>query len=117
MNTVKVKEYIILALIVLVLGSTVIYPITYWLSATDETVYVEERYTKIYDNENKYMIQSEDEVFENRDTILFLKFNSSDFQLDLEPESCYSVRVAGWRVPLFSWYRNIVRISEKVECN
>lgn len=57
---------------------------------------------------HKYLVYTENETFENTDSILFLKFNSSDFQRRLDGQK--TVTVAGWRVPFLSMYRNIVKI-------
>lgn len=47
-------------------------------------------------------------TFENRDSWLFLKFNSEDVQGDLEVGRTYRVTTNGWRVPFLSMFRNIV---------
>ncbi len=58
---------------------------------------------------NKYIVFSEKgEVFENTDSILYLKFSSSDVQGHLKIGKEYEVKVAGWRIPFFSTYRNII---------
>lgn len=60
---------------------------------------------------SKFIVYSENEVFENTDSWLFMKFDSSDIQNDLSIGETYKIKVAGWRVPFFSWYRNIVAIK------
>lgn len=84
-----------------------------FIKSTDEIVIVKiidkERVTK--QNSSKYLIYTEDEVFENTDTILFLKFNSSDVYSKLDKDKEYELLVYGWRIPLISWYRNIVEIK------
>jgi hypothetical protein len=59
---------------------------------------------------SKFMVYADSEVFENTDSVLFLKFNSADYQNKLLVGNTYDVKVVGWRVPLLSWYRNIVEI-------
>lgn len=61
----------------------------------------------------KYLVFTNNEVFENTDSFLFMKFNSSDLQNQLEPGKDYTVLVAGWRIPLFSTYRNIIKIKNE----
>ena len=61
---------------------------------------------------SKYLIFTEDEVFENTDSLLVFKFNSSDIQGKLKIGETYQVRVYGWRVPIFSMYRNIIEIEK-----
>lgn len=60
---------------------------------------------------HKFLVYSDTEVFENTDTLVFLKFNSTDFQNKLKVDSTYQVRVVGWRLPFFSSYRNIIEFK------
>lgn len=60
---------------------------------------------------SKYLIFTETETFENSDTILYLKFDSSDVYSNLKQGEEYKVLVYGWRIPFLSMYRNIVRIE------
>lgn len=57
---------------------------------------------------SRYIIYTDVEVFENTDTLLLGKFDSSDTYRLLEEGSTYNFRVYGWRVPFLSWYRNII---------
>lgn len=67
---------------------------------------------------SKYLIFTDREVFENTDTILFLKFNSSDIYGAIQPDHTCEFRVVGWRVPFLSWYRNIISARcEKTQQN
>lgn len=56
------------------------------------------------------------EIFQNRDKLLMGKVNSADVQQALDEGLCYQFKVIGWRVPLFSMFRNIVEYTE-VPCN
>lgn len=57
---------------------------------------------------SKYLIFTDQETFENVDSWLALKFNSSDvYGSIIEGAKCEFV-VTGFRVPLLSWYRNIL---------
>jgi hypothetical protein len=49
----------------------------------------------------------EKEVFENSDSLFQWKWNSSDFQQELEIGKTYTFKVYGYRVPFLSWFRNI----------
>ena len=64
---------------------------------------------------SKYLVFGKNEVYQNTDMFVIRKFNSSDFHRDIQPGKTYRFTVAGWRVPLFSWYRNIIRFEEVVE--
>lgn len=56
----------------------------------------------------KYLVFTDEEgVFENKDSVLFLKFDSSDVFNQLKEGGEYSCDVYGWRFGLFSWYPNI----------
>lgn len=63
----------------------------------------------------KYLVfTKEGEVFENTDTILRAKKNSSDLYGQLDVGKKFTCTVNGWRVPLFSWYRNLLHCKEVV---
>lgn len=65
------------------------------------------------DDADKYMVETEDETFENTDTLMFWKFNSSDLQRELKQHNGpVRVKVAGWRSTMLSSYRNIIEIVE-----
>lgn len=69
---------------------------------------------KSYSGKNDgYIVWFEDEngtqyEFENEDSLLKGKWNSSTIQGKLEEGATYNITTTGWRVPLFSWYPNIV---------
>lgn len=111
----KAQTKLIIGFILLTLVLTIGHAAAYKSSATEIEIYVKEkdRITQGSgeDISSKFLIYSETEVFENTDSFLFLKFNSSDFQNRLEEDSTYTVIVAGWRVPFLSQYRNIVEIK------
>lgn len=75
-------------------------------------VLVEEKERVTDGNQSKYLIFTEHEVFENTDTILFFKWNSSDVYSRLkEGRVCSSITVNKWRIPLLSTYRNIIEAN------
>lgn len=89
------------------------YPTTYYNSQETVTIeVVDKERIGLNDNEYKYLVYSENEVFENTDTIFYLKYRSSDLQRDLEEGQTFTVKVVGWRVPFLSWHRNIISIKE-----
>lgn len=109
-NEVRNTRYFLYILLVAVLLFG--YPTAYYLSSetVDITVKDKERIT-IGNSENissKFIIYSKNEVFENTDSWLFFKFNSADYQNKLEVGRTYKVKVAGWRIPFLSMYRNVV---------
>lgn len=77
------------------------------------TVKDKERVVDRGGDEARYLIWSEDgETFENVDTLIKGKFNSSDIYGQLERGKTYSCKVHGWRNGFFSMYRNIINCSE-----
>ncbi len=65
--------------------------------------------------ESKYLIFCEDETLENSDSLLYLKFNSSDVYGELKRNEVYFLSVYGLRIPILSMYRNIISINSVVE--
>lgn len=63
------------------------------------------------DISSKYVIYTDKEVFENTDDLILGKFESSDFQNKLKIDSTYQVTVVGWRVPILSMHRNVIKIN------
>lgn len=72
---------------------------------------------RTHSDDEKYLVFGEDPdgnvmVFENTDNLLRGKWDSSNFQGELRIGKTYEVTVIGYRVPLFSWYENIIDIKE-----
>ncbi len=68
---------------------------------------------RIVDRGNTFLVlknisNGKTEVFENEDSLLFWKFNSTDFVKDIKPGVIYHFKVNGLRIPIFSMYRNIL---------
>ncbi|WP_157491684.1 hypothetical protein [Maribacter thermophilus] len=65
------------------------------------------------DNINsKFLVYSEEEILENRNSLLYLKFNSAEYQDKLNIGQTYTVKVVGWQTPFLSFYRNIVLLKD-----
>lgn len=62
--------------------------------------------------ECKYIVFTDNEVFQNVDSLLALKFNSSDIQNQLMDGGSYTFKVNGIRSQAFSLYRNILEIEK-----
>jgi len=62
--------------------------------------------------DSKYLIYTDVETFEDVDSWIYFKFNSSDVYGALKEGTTYKFTVYGWRVPFMSWYRNIVRFEK-----
>lgn len=59
-----------------------------------------------------YLVFTDEETFSNEDSLLFLKFNSSDLHGKFGEGKAYDMKVQGWRVPFLSMYRNVVWMKE-----
>lgn len=57
---------------------------------------------------SKWLIFTDQEVFQNSDSRWALKFNSADFQGRIQVGQTCTFTVVGWRVPFMSMYRNII---------
>jgi hypothetical protein len=110
----------VIGVCVLLLAAVFSYPIAYRSSAETMTVTVsdKERTTSVSGEStiSRYLIFSEEgEVFENTDSVLYLKFDSSDVQGHLKRGQKYEVKVAGWRIPFLSSHRNIIRVVSDIQ--
>ena len=64
---------------------------------------------------SKYLVFGENKAYQNTDMFVIRKFTLSDFSRDIKPGKTYRLKVAGWRVPIFSWYGNIIAFEEVEE--
>jgi hypothetical protein len=60
-----------------------------------------------------YLVFTDDETYENIDSPAYLKFNSSDLQGKLIMTGKFKIEYYGFRVPILSMYKNIIK-AEKV---
>lgn len=64
---------------------------------------------------SKYLVYTDEEVFENTDEPFYLKFNSSDVYGMLKVNEKYELSISGWRIKVFSAYRNIISAERMVD--
>lgn len=64
-------------------------------------------------NSSRYLIFAKQETLQNTDTWLALKFNSSDIYGKISVGQNCTFKVTGFRIPFFSWYRNILSATCK----
>lgn len=100
-----------LVTIALPLASLLLIPLTTQDSQTF-TVQKLERVINTNGKGAKYLVFTKDETFENTDELIFFKFNSSDVHGMMKEGNIYKAQVVGIRVPILSWYRNIIAIEE-----
>ncbi len=106
----KLKE----VLIVLAVGLLIITPLLYTYGTQEVlTITIKEKERVRSGDSDKYLVWADSETFENSDSLLHWKFNSSDTYGQLEVGKTYVVRVYGWRISFLSYYRNIITITEK----
>jgi len=104
--------FVIGAAIVLMI---VVYIFALHATAEEVTIHVNKLDDQAHGNGHKYMVFAEGEVFEDTDSIIFLKNNSSDVWGELKEGHSYVVEVAGWRSTWFSSYRNIIDVKQEVK--
>ena len=63
-----------------------------------------------------YLVFTDKGVLKNSDSILNLKFNSSDMHSELDPGNVYNLKTVGIRAGVLSSYPNIIKVG-KVEVN
>lgn len=66
----------------------------------------------VTNNDSKYLVFTDNGVYENTDTIWNGKFNSSDLYANIKEGKKYTCDVVGWRVPFLSWYPNLISCEE-----
>ncbi|MFA1509898.1 DUF1523 family protein [Priestia aryabhattai] len=87
-------------------------------SNTNEyTVTVTGKEVKNTKETSKYLIFTEDKngspkVFEDTDSVVRMKFNSSDIYAQLEEGKTYEIDTYGFRIPPLSLYENIYDVKE-----
>jgi len=103
--------------IVLIVIGVGVYTAAYMSTINEVTITVTDK-ERIVENhsssgvDSKYLVFTEDEVYENTDNMIFGKFKSSKLQGSLKVDSTYNVKVVGWRIGIFSSYKNIIKIVE-----
>ena len=112
-KTSKFSLYLVYGLMILGTG---IVPLALSIASKEDiTIAVEDKERIVNRDASKYLIFTEEEVFENTDEWLYFKFNSSDIYGQLKEGRTYNVTVVGRRIPFFSSYRNILDINAEEE--
>ena len=115
----KNSLYVIIRLVIIVcLLFSLVFNIVGKFNDTTYTITITNK-ERVNDGESsKYLIfgknpNGDTMVFENTDTLLRGKFDSSTIYGNLEIGKTYEITVVGFRVPFLSWYQNIISYSEK----
>ena len=117
----SIHSIVVIIMVVLVFVATIGYNIAFSFNDTEYTITVTDK-ERIYSgsgdtSSSKYLVFGDDEngnslVFENTDTLLRGKWDSSNIQGQLKEGNIYKIIVVGYRVPFLSMYQNIIKIEE-----
>jgi hypothetical protein len=110
-----VKDFKIKAFIALVVFAFLAYfTVPYWTHEVG-TYQVNNSAVKAYaDEHQKYLVFTDQGVFENTDTWYYFKFASSDLQGKLMQPGKFKLTYYGFRVPFLSKYKNIIS-AERIQ--
>ena len=116
-KTGDVSLVVLLIMIGLLVLMIVVKPLVFSFNDENYTITVTDKERVADSNNSKYLIFGEDDdgklyVFENTDAWLRGKFDSSDVYGKIKIGSTYEFTVVGYRVPIFSWYKNIIDYKE-----
>ena len=100
----KLKAILVLGILALV----IVVPASYYTTEATIVVTVSDKERIVTKESSYYLVYTDKETFKNSDDFFYGKWGSSDLQGKLKPETSYRLKVIGWRVPFFSWYRNII---------
>lgn len=100
----KLVSLFVTACTISVLG---VYPMARIASSDNVTAQVIGKEVKNSKESSKYLVFTEGETFEVTDSIIRMKFNSSDLYGAIPVGTDCVFEVDGWRVPVLSMYRNI----------
>ena len=80
----------------------------------DSATFTVSKTERVSDGESStYLIFTEGEVFENSDSLMRWKWNSSDMYGEMKAGQTYKAVGYGWRIPFLSSYRNIVTLTKQ----
>jgi hypothetical protein len=100
-----------IALFILLLAVVLLaFPVVYRLSAEDINITVDSKERIVKGDSSYYLVFTENEVLKVDDSWIFFTWNASDRYNILKENSNYRVKAAGWRIPILSKYRNVVKI-------
>ena len=109
MDSLEAKVSIIIAVVVLFLIIGI--PIVKNGNRQDVSFTVKDKTVTVSKSKSKYLIFTDKGVYENADSLLQGKWDSSDMYNSLEIGKQYKVEVRGYRIPFLSMYQNIIRVE------
>lgn len=115
----KPVKIVLTIIAILAIGFALVKTNAYWTHGS-KIVRVTGVTTKRYMAKNKaqdvYLVFTTDETYKNVDSPAYLKFNSSDIQGKLIQSGCFKIDYYGFRVPVFSMYKNITKADRLATC-
>ncbi len=114
------KKYIIVGVVAIVLIGLCFTNAPYQLltSRTIEHVLIKDKQVTTETDKktgkvvSTYLIFTDHGVYRNDDALWHIKYNSSDVYGMLDKGGYYNVTIYGWRIPILSWYPNIVKVTK-----
>lgn len=107
------KDWYIAAKVAFITISIITQPFFHYTTQKHVIFTVEKMERVSYGESSRYLIFTKNETFENKDSIAFFKFNSSDIYNQMNEGETYRAKVAGARIPFFSRHRNIIEIQKE----
>jgi len=107
----RYKKIIVPLLIVLVVGMGA-YAVAYRTSERTVAFTVRQLPQRVFQgNPYSNLVYTDKGVYENTDSLFFVKYRSSDVFNQLQTGHSYTCRVAGWRVGFLSYYKDIINCN------
>jgi len=111
-------DKVVVVVIIVLLLALVWIGITCYRSTSEDvtiTIKSKERVTGRGGDDSYYLVWTHGETLCVKDSLSFTTWNASDTYGQLEIGKTYKVKVAGWRIPFFSMYRNVVEVYGETE--
>lgn len=103
------KIIAVTGIVLILIGIVIAYPMMYAFTTGEETITIKDKWVKYQGDSAKYLVSSEDgQVFQITDSIVNIRFDSSNLYAQLDKGDVCLIKTQGWRFPLFSDYKNII---------
>jgi hypothetical protein len=115
MDAGKVVGYGLIAVVATGIGYAASLPFQAYYTHHNVTFTVDKS-ERVCDSSNsgcRYLIYTDKGVYEDTDSMLNGKWNSSDIYGQIQNGKTYDATVYGWRSGFMSWYPNIVKLTAK----
>lgn len=96
---------------VLVLAAILVPGIIKVMNPREVTTTVTDKWVKNNGDSGKYLISTDEGVYEVTDSLWKMRFDSSDVYAGIEVGETYTFEIAGVRSPFFSLYPNIYEVQ------